>query len=107
MPEGGGERNSNPIYAFPNARVVSHFVPEMPVRVSALRSLGAYLNVFAIETWITAIRADEQFEPADHTSVQIDTWEDVHLGAEDRRREAEAAKMACEGALRSRFFDID
>ncbi len=52
MPEGGGERNSNPIYAFPNARVVSHFIPEMPVRVSALRSLGAYLNVFAIESFM-------------------------------------------------------
>jgi nicotinate dehydrogenase subunit B len=52
MPEGGGERNSNPIYAFPNARVVSHFIPEMPMRVSALRSLGAYLNVFAIESFI-------------------------------------------------------
>jgi hypothetical protein len=52
MPEGGGERNSNPIYAFPNARVVSHFIPEMPVRISALRSLGAYLNVFAIESFM-------------------------------------------------------
>jgi nicotinate dehydrogenase subunit B len=52
MPEGGGERNSNPIYAFPNANVVSHFIPEMPVRISALRSLGAYLNVFAIESFI-------------------------------------------------------
>jgi hypothetical protein len=61
----------------------------------------------ASETWIMVIRADEQFEPADHTSVQIDTWEDVHFGAEDRRHEAEAAEMACEGALRSRFFDID
>jgi nicotinate dehydrogenase subunit B len=52
MPEGGGDRNSNPIYAFPNARVVSHFIPEMPVRISALRSLGAYLNVFAIESFV-------------------------------------------------------
>jgi nicotinate dehydrogenase subunit B len=52
MPEGGGDRNSNPIYALPNARVVSHFVPEMPLRVSAMRALGAYLNVFAIESFI-------------------------------------------------------
>ncbi len=52
MPEGGGERNSNPIYAFPNARVVSHFVPDMPLRVSALRSLGAYMNIFAIESFV-------------------------------------------------------
>jgi nicotinate dehydrogenase subunit B len=46
MPEGGGERNSNPIYAFPNARVVSHFVPEMPLRVSAMRSLGCVSQHF-------------------------------------------------------------
>jgi nicotinate dehydrogenase subunit B len=52
MPEGGGERNSNPIYALANARVVSHFVPEMPLRVSAMRALGAYLNVFAIESFM-------------------------------------------------------
>ncbi|WP_428485550.1 molybdopterin cofactor-binding domain-containing protein [Rhodopila sp.] len=52
MPEGGGDRNSNPIYALPNARVVSHFIPRMPLRVSALRSLGAYLNVFAIESFM-------------------------------------------------------
>jgi CO/xanthine dehydrogenase Mo-binding subunit len=52
MPEGGVERNSNPLYAFPNARVVSHFIPDMPVRISALRSLGAYLNIFAIESFM-------------------------------------------------------
>ena len=64
MPEGGGDRNSNPIYAFPNARVVSHFIPEMPVRISALRSLGAYLNVFAIESFM-----DELAEAADADPV--------------------------------------
>jgi nicotinate dehydrogenase subunit B len=52
MPEGGGDRNSNPIYALPNGRVVSHFVPDMPLRVSAMRALGAYLNVFAIESFM-------------------------------------------------------
>ncbi len=52
MPEGGGDRNSNPIYALPNVHVVYHFVPAMPLRVSALRSLGAYLNVFAIESFM-------------------------------------------------------
>jgi CO/xanthine dehydrogenase Mo-binding subunit len=30
--------------------VLYHFVPEMPLRVSALRSLGAHLNVFTIES---------------------------------------------------------
>jgi CO/xanthine dehydrogenase Mo-binding subunit len=32
--------------------VVSHFVPEMPVRISAMRGLGAYLNIFAIESFV-------------------------------------------------------
>jgi CO/xanthine dehydrogenase Mo-binding subunit len=31
-------------------RVIWHFLPDMPLRVSALRALGAYVNVFAIES---------------------------------------------------------
>ena len=52
MPEGGGDRNSVPYYTIPNLRAVHHFIPDMPVRVSALRSLGAYVNVFAIESFV-------------------------------------------------------
>jgi CO/xanthine dehydrogenase Mo-binding subunit len=63
MPEGGGDRNSNPIYAFPNARVVSHFVPEMPVRISAMRSLGAYLNIFAIESFVDELAVSAGADP--------------------------------------------
>ena len=42
QPEGGGDRNAIPLYALPSARVVHEFVPDMPLRVSALRALGAY-----------------------------------------------------------------
>ena len=49
MPEGDGDRNANPLYALPNMRVLYHFLKDMPIRVSALRSLGAHLNVFSIE----------------------------------------------------------
>jgi nicotinate dehydrogenase subunit B len=52
QPEGGGDRNAIPLYALPSARVVHHFVTEMPLRVSAQRSLGAYLNIFAIESFL-------------------------------------------------------
>ncbi len=52
MPEGGGDRNSNPLYKFPSTRVIYHFLPAMPLRVSALRSLGAHMNVFAIECFM-------------------------------------------------------
>jgi nicotinate dehydrogenase subunit B len=52
LPEGGGDRNAIPIYSFPNAHVVHHFIPAMPLRVSAMRSLGAYHNVFSIESFM-------------------------------------------------------
>lgn len=45
-------RNADPLYTFERRRVVSHFVREMPVRVSATRALGAYANVFAIESFM-------------------------------------------------------
>ena len=52
QPNGGGDRNAIPLYRFPNSQVVSHFLPDMPVRVSALRGLGAHLNIFALESFI-------------------------------------------------------
>jgi nicotinate dehydrogenase subunit B len=46
----GALRNALPLYTIPEYRVVDHYVPEQPLRVSALRSLGAHPNVFAIES---------------------------------------------------------
>lgn len=63
QPEGGGDRNAIPLYALPNARVVYHFVPDMPVRVSALRSLGAYMNVFSIESFMDELAAEAGLDP--------------------------------------------
>ena len=52
LPEGGGDRNAIPLYTFANARVVHHFISEMPLRISAMRALGAYHNVFSIESFM-------------------------------------------------------
>jgi nicotinate dehydrogenase subunit B len=51
-PEGTGDRNSIPLYTFPGKHVQWHFLKAMPIRVSALRSLGAYMNVFSIESFM-------------------------------------------------------
>jgi CO/xanthine dehydrogenase Mo-binding subunit len=51
-PAGGGDRNAVPTYDFPNQKVVHHFIQDMPIRVSALRTLGAYANVFAVESFM-------------------------------------------------------
>lgn len=50
QPEGGGDRNAIPLYAIENCKVISHFLPDMPLRGSSMRSLGGYLNVFSIES---------------------------------------------------------
>jgi nicotinate dehydrogenase subunit B len=52
QPTGGGDRNAIPLYRFANARVVHRFIAEMPLRVSALRGLGAYMNVFSLESFM-------------------------------------------------------
>jgi nicotinate dehydrogenase subunit B len=52
---GGAERNAVPFYEFPGCHVVNHRVLPMPLRTSALRSLGAHANVFAIESFIDEI----------------------------------------------------
>jgi nicotinate dehydrogenase subunit B len=63
MPEGDGQRNSNPLYDLPNMHVVYHFVPEMPVRVSAMRSLGAHLNIFALESMMDELARAAEVDP--------------------------------------------
>ncbi|HEX2546271.1 MAG TPA: molybdopterin cofactor-binding domain-containing protein, partial [Ramlibacter sp.] len=55
---GGAERNAIPTYAFGHHRVTSHRVLAMPLRTSALRSLGAHCNVFASESFRDEIAGD-------------------------------------------------
>ncbi|HSU63445.1 MAG TPA: molybdopterin cofactor-binding domain-containing protein [Burkholderiales bacterium] len=52
LPAGGAHRNAIPLYDFPDLRVTHHYVREMPVRSSSLRSLGGFGNVFAIESFM-------------------------------------------------------
>jgi CO/xanthine dehydrogenase Mo-binding subunit len=65
QPSGGGDRNAIPIYKFANARVVHHFLPDMPLRVSALRALGAYMNVFSIESFMDGLARAAGADPVD------------------------------------------
>jgi len=72
LPDGGGDRNAIPAYAFANARVVHHFIPEMPLRVSALRALGAYANVFAIESFIDELAQAARVDPIEFRLAHLD-----------------------------------
>ena len=63
LPSGGADRNAIPGYEFPDLQVVNHYVKEMPLRSSSLRSLGAYGNVFAIESFMDECAAAAEADP--------------------------------------------
>ncbi|MFN3791336.1 molybdopterin cofactor-binding domain-containing protein [Massilia sp.] len=63
QPQGSGDRNAIPYYALPNARVTHRFQPAGPFRTSALRSLGAYCNVFAIESFMDELARAAGVDP--------------------------------------------
>ncbi|MFC7399021.1 molybdopterin cofactor-binding domain-containing protein [Chelatococcus sp. GCM10030263] len=65
QPEGGGDRNAIPLYNLPSARVVHHFLPDMPLRVSAMRGLGAYVNIFSIESFMDELAAAAGVDPVE------------------------------------------
>jgi nicotinate dehydrogenase subunit B len=85
QPTGFGDRNIIPLYQIPNLRLIYNFVPHQQVRVSALRGLGAYANVFAIESFMDELAEAAGIDPVDFRLQ--------HLG--DSRAQ-EAIKLAAE-----------
>jgi CO/xanthine dehydrogenase Mo-binding subunit len=74
---GGAYRNAVPYYSIPLLQVDAHFF-DGPLRTSSLRSLGAYANIFAIESFM-----DELAEKAGQDPY---TFRLAHL--EDERAKA-------------------
>jgi nicotinate dehydrogenase subunit B len=62
---GGADRNSVPLYDFPSWQIESHRLTIMPIRTSALRTLGAQGNVFAIESFLDELATERGEDPVD------------------------------------------
>ncbi len=60
---GGADRNSVPLYDFPSWQIECHRLTTMPIRTSALRTLGAQGNVFAIESFLDELAAERGEDP--------------------------------------------
>jgi nicotinate dehydrogenase subunit B len=60
---GGADRNSVPLYDFPSWHIESHRLTTMPIRTSALRTLGAQGNVFAIESFLDELATERGEDP--------------------------------------------
>lgn len=65
LPTGGGLRNAVPAYDVGNLTIEHHFLDTSPVRVSALRSLGAHANVFAIESFMDELSEMAGIDPVE------------------------------------------
>ena len=63
LPAGGADRNCIPLYDFADQLVINNYVRDMPLRSSSLRSLGAYGNVFAIESFMDECAATAGSDP--------------------------------------------
>ncbi|WP_342655383.1 molybdopterin cofactor-binding domain-containing protein [Pseudomonas sp. F3-2] len=63
QPEGDGDRNAIPLYEVGATRIDMNFVTQMPFRTSAMRSLGAHINIFAIEASIDELARQAGVDP--------------------------------------------
>ncbi len=66
---GGATRNAYPIYDLPRHRLIHHLLPQLPLRTSSLRGLGAWANVFAIESFIDELAEIAGEDPVDLSAV--------------------------------------
>ncbi|MDP6602803.1 MAG: molybdopterin-dependent oxidoreductase, partial [Rhodospirillales bacterium] len=62
---GGGQRNADPLYRFPEARIVKHFVADVGLPTSSFRGLGAFANVFAIESFMDELAVAAGVDPVE------------------------------------------
>ena len=65
QPAGGSDRNAVPLYVFPQQKITNHLLLDMPIRTSALRTLGAYGNVFALESFMDELAGAAGTDPVE------------------------------------------
>jgi nicotinate dehydrogenase subunit B len=89
----GATRNAVPAYDIPHLEVTRHRLLTMPLRTSSLRSLGAFLNVFAIESFMDELAAAAGADPV--------AFRLAHLSDPRARRVIEEAAAMSGWAARS------
>jgi CO/xanthine dehydrogenase Mo-binding subunit len=68
---GGADRNADPIYRFDTTDVLCHRVLDVPLRTSSLRALGAYGNVFAIESFMDELARAADTDPLSYRLAHL------------------------------------
>ncbi len=66
------ERNALPYYAIPHMRTSKTIVQSLPYRTSSIRGLGAFINVFAIETLMDDMADELKHDAVDFRLEHLD-----------------------------------
>ena len=61
----GSLRNAQPLYDVGLRQITGHRLTDAPLRTSSMRALGAFFNVFAIESFMDELAADAGLDPVD------------------------------------------
>ena len=68
----GIHRNLDPIYNFKETRLVKNLVHNLPLRTSALRTLGAFANTAATETFMDDLCIESNIDPFEFRINHLD-----------------------------------
>jgi hypothetical protein len=107
---GGAARNAYALYDFPEQRSIVRFLPEVPIRSSSLRALGAFGNVFAIECFMDELAEIAGVDPIEYRLSLLSDYRarDVIAAVRDlsdwnRRTQEEASSTRAMGIGFSRY----
>jgi len=89
--------NAVPAYEVADLKVVRHRLLTMPIKTSSLRSLGAFLNVFAIESFMDELAACAGADPVAFRLAHLSDPRAVRVIKEAARMSGWAARPAAEG----------
>jgi len=71
-------QNIDPPYTMPNVNAVVHWIPDAPLRTSAIRAPGKIANTFAVESFVDEIAALARVDPVEFRLRRPDgTWRDI------------------------------
>ena len=75
----GIHRNLDPIYNFKETRLVKNLVHDLPLRTSALRTLGAFANTTATETFMDELSIEANVDPFEFRINHLDDERAIDL----------------------------